>query len=136
MKKLQESFASGKDSLIQFISFSIDPEHDSVSQLRNFANRYTSNHESWWFATSTKNDIYKFALDELKANIADPGVDTSFIHTYNFFLLDRERIVRGWYNGLEPSKQEALIKDIPLLMLEKRHKRDFGEYLKTLFSRS
>ncbi len=136
MKRLQGSFTNSRDSIVQFISISIDPENDSVPRLRTFANRYTSNHDSWWFVTGNKKDIYDFALNELKASIADTNVDTAFIHTENFFLLDRDRVVRGWYNGFDTLKQAKLVSDIPLLMLEKRKKRSFKEFLNELFGRS
>lgn len=136
MKKLQQSFINSNDSIVQFISISVDPENDSVPQLRKFADRFTSNHDNWWFVTGNKKEIYDFGLQELKANIADPDVDSVFIHTENFFLLDRDRIVRGWYNGFDSLKQAKLVRDIPLLMLEKRKKRSFGEFLKELFGRS
>ena len=48
-----------------------------------------------------------------------PGVDTAFIHTENFFLLDSNRIVRGFYNGFDTTEQAKLVRDIPLLMLER-----------------
>jgi protein SCO1/2 len=136
MKRLQNSFKENNDSIVQFLSISIDPEHDSVTQLRNFANRYTSNHDSWWFLTGNKKDIYDFALNEMKASVADSNVDTAFIHTENFFLLDKERVVRGWYNGFDTTEQAKLVRDIPLLMLEKDKKRTFKEFLKDLFQRS
>lgn len=136
MKRLQNSFINSNDSIVQFISVSIDPEHDSVPQLRQFANRYTSNHDSWWFVTGDKKAIYNFALNDLKANIADTNVDTAFIHTENFFLLDKDHVVRGWYNGYDTLKQAELVRAIPLLMLEKTKKRSFKEFLKELFGRS
>jgi protein SCO1/2 len=136
MARLQNSFNENNDSIVQFISVSIDPEHDSVVDLRNFADRYTSNHDSWWFVTGNKKDIYDFALNELKASVADVNIDTAFIHTENFFLLDKERIVRGWYNGFDTVEQAKLVRDIPLLMLEKDRKRTFSEFLKDLFERS
>ena len=135
MKRLQDSYKNGNDSMVQFLSISIDPEHDSVPQLRNFANRYTANHDSWWFLTGNKKDIYEFALQELKANVADTEVDTAFIHTENFFLLDKERVIRGWYNGFDTIKQAKLVRDIPLLMLEKNKKRTFKEFVEELFGR-
>ena len=136
MKKLQNSFVNSNDSIVQFISISIDPEHDSVPQLRKFANKYTSNHDSWWFVTGNKKDIYDFAMNDIKANVADINVDTAFIHTENFFLLDKNHVVRGWYNGLDTLKQAKLVRDIPLLMLEKNKKRTFQEFLNELFGRS
>jgi protein SCO1 len=135
MQRLQRSFVNNNDTIVQFVSVSIDPEHDSVTQLRNFANRFTANHDNWWFVTGNKKEIYDFALQELKASVADADVDTSFIHTENFFLLDRDRVIRGWYNGFDSVKQAKLVRDIPLLMLEKNKKKSFSDFLKELFSR-
>ena len=118
MKRLQDSFVKN-DSIVQFISISIDPEHDSVPQLRKFADRYNINHDTWWMVTGDKKEIYDFAINEIKANVADPGVDTAFIHTENFFVLDSNRIVRGFYNGFDTLRQANLVRDIPLLMLER-----------------
>jgi hypothetical protein len=42
-------------------------------------------------------------------------------------------VVRGWYNGFDTLKQAKLVRDIPLLMLEKRKKRTFKEFLNELF---
>ena len=137
MKRLQDSFLKN-DSIVHFISVSIDPEHDSVPQLRKFADRYNANHDTWWFVTGDKKAIYDFALNELKAGLADTEVDSAFIHTENFFLLDSNRIVRGWFNGFDTVKQAKLVRDIPLLMLEKDRKkpsvfRDFTPILPIIF---
>ena len=136
MKKLQDSFKKNDTSIVQFISVSIDPLHDSVPQLRKFADRFNVNPDSWWLVTGDKKEIYDFALQEMKASIADTEIDTGFIHTQIFFLLDREKIVRGWYNGFDSAAQQKLVRDIPLLMLEKDRKKTFGEFLKELFGRS
>ncbi len=137
MKKLQDSFVKN-DSIVQFLSISIDPEHDSVQQLRKFADRLNANHDTWWFVTGNKEEIYHFALQEIKANVADINVDTAFIHTENFFLLDTNRIIRGWYNGFDTLKQAELARAIPTLMLERDKKspsilRDFIPILPIIF---
>ncbi len=121
MKRLQDSFVKN-DSIVHFISISVDPEHDSVPQLRKFADRYGANHDTWWFVTGDKKAIYDFAFNELKASVTDVNIDTAFLHTENFFLLDSSRVVRGWYNGFDTIKQAKLVRDIPLLMLEKDKK--------------
>lgn len=121
MKRLQDSFVKN-DSIVHFISISVDPEHDSVPQLRKFADRLNVNHDTWWFVTGDKKEIYDFAFNELKASLADSQADTAFLHTENFFLLDSSRIVRGWYNGFDTVKQAQLVRNIPLLMLEKDRK--------------
>ena len=136
MKRLQQSFKMNDTSIVQFISISIDPVRDSVPRLRQFADRYKADHDTWWFVTGDKKDIYDFALQETKASIADTEVDTGFIHTPLFFLLDRNRVVRGWYDGFDSVKQAQLVRDIPLLMLEKNKKKTFKDFLKELFERS
>jgi protein SCO1/2 len=121
MKRVQESFIKNPN-IVQFISVSVDPEHDSVQNLRKYADRFNVNHDSWWFVTGDKKEIYDFAFNEIKASIADVNVDTAFVHTENFFLLDSNRIVRGWYNGFDTAKLAQLAMDIPTLMLEKDKK--------------
>jgi protein SCO1/2 len=136
MKKLQDSFKKKDTSFVQFISISVDPQHDSVQQLKNFADKHKINPDSWWLVVGDKKETYDFAFQEIKASVADAEVDTGFIHTQNFFLLDREKIIRGWYNAFDSSAQRRLVRDIPLLMLEKERKKTFGEFLKELFGRS
>lgn len=118
MLKLEKSFPGMADK-VQFISVSIDPEHDSAVYLRKFADRFGANQDNWWFVSGDKKETYDFAIKEMKANIADPGVDSAFIHTEHFFLLDTNRVVRGFYNAFDTLKQAQLAKDIPTLMLEK-----------------
>ena len=137
MKKLQKSFEQNPE-IVQFISITVDPEHDSVPQLRKFADKLNINHDTWWFVTGDKKEIYDFAFQEMKASIADSNVDTAFIHTENMFLLDTNRIIRGWYNGLDTLKQAQLAMDIPTLMLERDKKspsifREFIPYLPVIF---
>ncbi len=70
-----------------------------------------------------KKTIYDFALNELKVGVVDEGVDTSFLHTEKFVLLDKDYVVRGYYNGLDTTSLSTLAKDISLLMLEKDKKK-------------
>ncbi|MDQ6889277.1 MAG: SCO family protein [Bacteroidota bacterium] len=135
MKRLQNSFTNN-DSIVQFVSITVDPLHDSVPQLRKWADKFNVNPDSWWLLTGNRDSIYDLAIKEIKANIADVHIDTAFIHTENFFLLDKERIVRGFYNGFDSAAQKKLVRDIPLLMLEKDRKKTFKEFLKELYERS
>ncbi len=121
MKRLQDSFIKN-DSIVQFVSVSVDPEYDSASNLRKFADKFNVNHDNWWFLTGKKDEVYKFAIEEMKANIADPKVDTAFIHTEYFYLLDSSKVIRGFYNGFDTVKLANLARDIPTLMLERNKK--------------
>lgn len=135
MAKLQQSFAaSNRDrrkvinsTIVSFISFSIDPERDSVVALRKFADKYGVNHDNWWLLTGNKKKIYDFALNQVKLGLVDgDGVDTSFIHSQKFVLLDKDFVVRGYYNGLDTTSLSDLARDIGLLMLEKDKKKKFN----------
>jgi protein SCO1/2 len=137
MKKMQDSFKKN-DSIVHFISISVDPEHDSVNNLRHFADRYQASHDNWWFVTGDKKDIYDFAFTEMKASIADTTVTPEFLHTDLFFLLDTNRIVRGFYHADDTTAMAKLARDIPTLMLEKGKAsksvlRGFIPYLPVIF---
>jgi protein SCO1/2 len=134
MKKLQESFKDNPE-IVQFISVSVDPERDSVPKLRAFADRLNINHDSWWFVTGNRKEIYDFAIKELRANVFDPNIDTAFIHTEKFFLIDSNRTLRGKYHGFNKEELAQLAKDIPTLMLERDKKSPsiFREYIPILW---
>lgn len=137
MKRVQEAFHNN-DSIVQFISLSVDPERDSFPELRKYADRFGVDQDNWWFGQADKKDLYDFAFTEMKASVADAHIDTAFIHTENFFILDSNRIVRGWYNGFDTAKLAQLVRDVPTLMLEKdRNKpsflRSFIPYLPVIF---
>ena len=131
MSKLQHSFSQLREgrrvmdsSVVKFLSFSVDPERDSVPAIKAYADKYGANHDHWWLLTGPKRDIYNFAINELKLGTVDgEGVDTAFIHSQKFVLLDREYVVRGYYDGLDTTSLAQLSKDIGLLMLEKDKKK-------------
>jgi protein SCO1/2 len=128
MRSMQQSFLKGGDpmtridtSIVQFISFTIDPERDSVARLRQYADKFGVDHDNWWFLTGNKDSIYNFIFQELRVDKynADGPLDSNFAHTQRFVLIDRDFNVRGYYNGLDTLALANLSKDIGLLMLEK-----------------
>lgn len=129
MVKLQRSFLKGgtstspfKDTAaIQFVSFSIDPERDSVQRLKNYADRYGVNHDNWWFLTGNRDSIYRYIFEELHLDkIGDTPIDPNFAHTAYFVVIDRDHYVRGYYSGLDTAVAlPKLAHDAALLFLEK-----------------
>ena len=135
MKRLSETIHNGKrvgdrtNRDIHFLSFSIDPERDSLSRLQYWANRFQINPETWWLLTGDKKSIYTLAIDEMKLGVVDgENVDTNFVHSNKFVLIDINRQVRGYYNGLDPEDLSQLQRDIILLTMEKNpNRRSFFE---------
>jgi protein SCO1/2 len=123
MKKMQDAFLK-TDSLVHFISLTVDPARDSVEALKRYADKYKVRHNNWWFLTGDKQTIYKLAYDEFKAATIDGGeVDTAFLHTNKFYLLDKDRVIRGWYDGTDSIAMAKMARDIGLLFLEKDKKK-------------
>lgn len=123
MKKLQTAFKK-TDSLVRFVSFTVDPVRDTVQALKAYGDKFGIDHDTWFMLTGDRNELYDIALNEFKASIASNGnIDTGFIHTDRFFLLDKERVVRGWYNGLDSVNLDKLIKDVVLLNMERDKKK-------------
>ncbi len=123
MKKLQTAFKK-TDSLVRFVSFTVDPVRDSVQALKAYGDKFGIDHDTWFMLTGDRNELYDIALNEFKASIASNGnIDTGFIHTDRFFLLDKDRVVRGWYNGLDSVNLDKLIKDVVLLNMERDKKK-------------
>ncbi len=131
MAKLQQSFTTGGNtrqkidtSVVQFISLSIDPEHDSVPVLKEYADRYNVNPDNWWLLTGNRDSIYNFIFEELKIDkLSQEPVSPEFAHTSRFALLDKDYVERGRYeqpySGLDSVSLGVLARDIGLLMLEK-----------------
>lgn len=126
MKKLQDAlltkdrFKELNPAFVQFISFSVDPERDSVPVLKAYGDKFSVDPDLWWLLTGPKKEIYDFALNELKMGLVDgEGVDSNFIHTQKMVLLDKEHVVRGYYNGLDSVDLKKLADDMVFVMLEK-----------------
>jgi protein SCO1/2 len=126
MKRLAESVNNGQrvgdksNQQVHFLSFSIDPERDSVERLKKWADRFQINPEQWWLLTGNKKMIYDLIIHEMKIPVDDGmGVDTNFMHTDHFVLIDSNRYVRGYYHGLDPVSLAKLSNDLVLLTLEK-----------------
>jgi len=126
MKRLAESINNGKrvgdktNKMVHFLSFSIDSERDSVERLKNWADRFQINPEQWWLLTGNKRMIYNLIINEMKIPVEDgQGIDTNFMHTDHFVLIDSSRHVRGFYHGLDSASLANLSEDLVLLTLEK-----------------
>lgn len=126
MKRLQDGITnsarvgSTQPDFIHFLSFSVDPERDSVAALKNWANRFGINPEQWWLLTGDKKQIYDLSINDMKVLAQDGhGVDTSFFHTDFMVLIDKYRHIRGYYHGLDSDALARLSADIVLLALEK-----------------
>lgn len=122
--KLRDDMKGVDTTFVQFLSLTVDPAHDSVPVIKKYADKYGVNSEVWWMLTGPKKTIYDFALNELKLGIQDSvSVDSNFVHTDYVALLDKDRVVRGYYHGTDTAAMAKLGEDVVFIMLEKDKKR-------------
>lgn len=132
LEKVQQAYIKN-DTLLQLISLTVDPERDSSEQLRMYGVKHGINPDNWWLVTGDKKDIYDWARNEAFVSVTqgDGGPD-DFIHTEKLVLLDKDRHIRGYYDGLDSNAVRRCANDIAVLHLEKDKHRP--GLLKRLFS--
>ena len=126
MTMLQKAFRrnpkleNSLENSVQFLSLTVNPVHDTFQLLRAYADRFHVNHDQWWFLTGDKRTIYNFARNELHLTVGpgDGGAE-DFIHTEKLTLIDKDRHIRGYYDGLDTVQLRKCADDIVLLTMEK-----------------
>ncbi len=116
--KVYETFKDNPE--IMLLSHTIDPEHDSVSVLHDFASRLGADSKQWLFLTGNREKIYELAEHGYYATaLADSTEPGGYVHSGGLILVDKKRRVRGIYDGTVESATSQLILDITTLMHEK-----------------
>ena len=104
---------------VALLSHTIDPEHDTVALLHDFAERLGVSSDKWNFVTGEQDKIYEIAQTSYFATaMADSSEPDGFIHSGAFLLIDKERRIRGKYDGTVEEDVDRLIKDIARLRKE------------------
>jgi protein SCO1/2 len=114
MSELQEMYKEDTD--IMFLSHSVTPIIDSVSVLKEYADRKGVIDGKWNVTTGSKKHIYELARKSYFAVLDEGnGDENDFIHTEQFVLVDKEKRIRGYYDGTEKEDMIKLKKDIVVL---------------------
>ena len=118
MKILEDLYS--KNDQIKFLSHTVMPWHDSVSVLNEYGKRYDIESKKWNLVTGDKEEIYRVARD---GYFADNSFKTQesvneFIHSENFYLIDKNGKIRGVYNGTLEIEIERLKRHIKTLEQE------------------
>ena len=113
MFRLQEELKDDNDIL--FLSHTVIPEVDTVQQLKKYAVENNVDDSKWNLVTGEKKQIYDLARKSyLAVEDAEYG-KFDMIHTENFILIDKQRQIRGFYDGTNDDEIEQLISDIIIL---------------------
>jgi len=120
MAELQEKLAQFD---IKLVSFSVDPEYDTPQVLSEYASRYHTQENRWFFLTGPKITMWNFVTDGFSLGVTEPTQEDlkagaePVIHSNRLVLVDQEGNIRGYYDGSDPSAMEKLVKDASQLYL-------------------
>ncbi|MCW3126121.1 MAG: hypothetical protein JWO03_1779 [Bacteroidetes bacterium] len=109
-----------KDPNFRLVSFTVDPAHDSVPVLREYAKNYGSVTGRWFFCTAPKEKVYKLADKSFHiiAKEDEDGGPEAFVHSDKLVLVDYNGVIRGYYDGTDSNSVTKLMQDIVLVLRE------------------
>lgn len=122
--QMQRVYALFKDNpTVRFASFTVNPEADSVPVLAAYAKAHEAATEKWLFLTGDKKEIYRLARHDYLVNAmqGDGGPD-DFIHSEMFVLVDKDKHIRGYYDGTSTKSVDTLMDEVRVLLSEKSEK--------------
>jgi protein SCO1 len=118
LTRVQKELLNDKDVLI--LSHTVNPMHDTAEVLLEFATKYGAVKNKWFFLTGSKKSIYDLAKNSYLVNaVEDDGTAEGFIHSETFLLIDKQRRIRGIYDGTDSIQVNKLMGDIKILKNER-----------------
>ncbi|HEX8516470.1 MAG TPA: SCO family protein [Bacteroidia bacterium] len=116
--RVQEKFAYTK-GLVQILSHTVNPENDSVQVLKAYSDMIHADNTMWNFVTGDKKQLYDMARYSYLVNAMEGnGGPDDFIHSELFVLVDKEKHIRGIYDGTDIKAVNDLLDDIKVLIAE------------------
>jgi protein SCO1/2 len=107
-----------KDSTgFKIVSYTIDPQHDSVPVLKKYADKLGISGNTWWLLQGRKDETYQVAKSYL-VSVQEKNPAGEYIHDGYFVLIDKKKRVRGTYDGTDLKEVDKLIEDIKVLKAE------------------
>jgi len=115
--RVQNAFKDEADVVI--ISHTVDPENDTPPVLAKYAEKHKAIVGKWFFVTGDKKQLYDLARNSYYIT-AMPGDGTGddFIHSEKMVLIDKDKRIRGFYDGTDYFEITRLIEEIKVLQYE------------------
>lgn len=110
-----------EDLPIHFVSFSVDPRHDTPQVLREFGQKYDQDPARWTFLTGELGEVMQAVEEGFRIGVSgaeDPDASPfDIVHGEHFVLVDQKGTIRGYYPNAEPSLKR-LVQDAQRLARE------------------
>lgn len=119
MQLVRVQYAYRNDPELMILSHTVDPENDSVPVLAVYAKKHSADYRKWKFLTGDKKSLYDMARHSYMVTAMEgDGGTHDFIHSEFLVLIDKEKRIRGFYDGTIPMDVQRLIDEIKVLKLE------------------
>lgn len=106
---------------VVFLSHTVDPENDTAEVLNAYARRHQADTARWKFLTGRKEDLYLLGSEGyFLAAREDVMAPDGFLHSEMFVLVDKDRHIRGYYDGTRFAEVDRLAGDIKMLLKEEK----------------
>ena len=117
MRTVYEKFKDEKD--FRILSYTCDPERDSVAQLKKYSDSLKVNTTKWVFLTGRKDSLYTLARNSY--TIDDPAnnvnsIEDQFLHSQLWALVNKRGEVKKIFDGLKPSEVDEMMRQITKLL--------------------
>jgi protein SCO1/2 len=120
MKKIFEDYKDNPD--VMFLSHTIDFKYDKPAVLKKYAQKLGVDGPKWQFAYGAKDTVYTLATKSYLVSVAQDNNDKQgYVHQGFLILIDKDRRIRGAYDGTNPEQVAQMEKDIPLLLAEDKN---------------
>lgn len=117
MKKFANAFKNNDE--VRIVSFTVDPERDTVEKMKKYADKNGINSKQWNLLTGDKETIYELGVyGYLLSAQEDALAPGGFLHSGQFILVDKEKRIRGIYEGTKAKEMDRMIEDARLLLNE------------------
>lgn len=109
---------------VLFLSYTVDPENDTPEVLKAYAREHQADTARWKFLTGEASTIYRLGNTGYLVSALEDTLDPErFVHSPNFVLVDKQRQIRGFYDGTTSTGVKDLVQDIKLLIGEERKRK-------------
>lgn len=117
MKKVYDVYKDNTE--VSFLSHTIDPKNDTTEKLKEYAKALKIDDSKWRFVNGNRDSIYSIATKSYFTtaypDAKEPG---GFVHGGGLLLVDKNRHIRGVYDGTDPNETKRLINDLEILLQE------------------
>lgn len=117
LKTVYDDYKTNPD--VMFLSHTIDFKYDKPSVLKKYAEKLGVDVSKWQFVYGSKDEIYNLAeKNYLVAVGEDNQSPDGYMHQGWLILIDKQKRMRGAYDGTKAEQVEQLKKDMLILLAE------------------